>query len=73
MKRLTAAPPGPATELSGNRDMVGSSPGNARSETHLIHVQAVTIHRSQKRATKVYAKDVNRELNGGCSTQVSLI
>jgi hypothetical protein len=62
LKRLAAAPPGPATELSGNLGYRGYIVQVTQgTETHLIHVQAATVHIS-KGATKVYAKDVNREL-----------
>ena len=62
VKRLAAAPPGPPTQLSGNLGYRGFIVQVTQgTETHLIHVQAGIIHIS-KGATKIYAKDVNREL-----------
>ena len=62
VKRLAGAPPGPATELSGNLGYRGFIVQLTQgTETQSIHVQAGTVQIS-KGATKVYVKDVNREL-----------
>ena len=62
VKRLAAAPPGPATELSGNLGYRGFIVQVTQgAETHSIHIQAGAIQIS-KGATKTYAKDMNREL-----------
>ena len=62
MKQLAALPPSPATELSGNLGYRGFIVQVTQgADTHLIHIQTGTVHIS-KGATKVHAKDVNREL-----------
>ena len=62
MKQLAAAPPGPATELSGNLGYRGFIIQVAQgADSQLIHIQAGTIHLS-KGAAKAYARDGNREL-----------
>jgi len=62
VKRLSAAPPGPATELSGNLGYRGFIVQVTQgAETHSIHLQAGTVQIS-KGATKAHAKDMNREL-----------
>ena len=56
VKRLAAAPPGPATELSGNLGYRGFIVQVTQgAETHSIHVQAATTQIS-KGATKPMLK-----------------
>jgi hypothetical protein len=62
LKQLAAAPPRPATELSGNLGYRGFIVQVTQgADSQVIHLQAGAIHIS-KGAAKIYARDANREL-----------
>ena len=62
LRQLAAAPPGSATELSGNLGYRGFIVQvNQGADTQVIHIQTRAIHIS-KGAAKTYASDGNREL-----------